>query len=379
MLVPRLQPFQESVFEQTNAQAEAYDAINLGQGAPDFSGPQAMLEIAQNEIAAGNNQYAPGRGMQVLREAIAHQRQVPVDDVIVTVGAAEGISASCLALLDAEDEVILLEPYFDQYASSIALAGASRVAVPLRRVGDTWDIDVPAIAAAITPRTKMLILNTPHNPTGSVFSREGLEELAEVVAAHDLVVLCDEVYENIVFDGTHVRFAELPGMYEHTITVSSAAKSFNSTGWKTGWAVGPARLIDPVVTAKQTMSFVGCTPVQPAVAHALNHEHTWLAALVAQLQHCRDVLQSALVDAGFRVFATPATYYVVADISPLGFTDAKEFCLRLPEIAGVGAIPVSAFVDDPSGWDTLVRFAFCKQPEVIDEAARRIRRAFAEK
>lgn len=373
MTVARLRPFGETVFATMSAKAAEFDAVNLGQGFPDSDGPARMLEIACEQIRAGNNQYGPGRGMAVLREAVAAQRardhQVTYDpgaEVLVTVGATEAISAAVLGLVEPGSEVIVLEPCYDAYAAAIALAGAQRVAVPLVPDGATWTVDVDAVRAAVTKRTSMIIVNSPHNPTGSVFSREVLVALAAVCVERDLLVLSDEVYENLLFDGrTHTALAALPGMFERTVTVSSAAKSWNVTGWKTGWALAPAPLLDAVLKAKQFMSYVGATPFQPAVAHALNEESEWLAGMVAELAEGRDLLVAGLKAAGLEVHDTHGTYFVVADISALGETDGVRFCLDLPGRIGVAAIPVQVFCDDPGPWRTKVRFAFGKRYDTL--------------
>lgn len=377
--VARLRDFGETVFATMTARAVEFDAVNLGQGFPDTDGPERMLEIACEQIRGGNNQYGPGRGLPELREAVATQRvrdydvtYDPSSEVLITVGATEAISATVLGLVEPGSEVIVLEPYYDAYAAAIALAGATRVAVPLVADGDTWTVDVDAVRAAVTDRTAMIIINSPHNPTGAVFPRDVLAELAAVCVERDLLVLSDEVYENLRFGVPHTAVAALPGMRERTVTVSSAAKSFNVTGWKTGWALAPAPLLDAVLKAKQFMSYVGVTPVQPAVAHALTHESAWLADMVAGLAANRDLLGAALRDAGFGVHATAGTYFTVADIAPLGYTDGVEFCLDLPEKTGVAAIPVQVFCDDPGPWRTKVRFAFCKTPATLAEAARRL-------
>lgn len=373
MTVARLRPFGETVFATMSAKAAEFDAVNLGQGFPDSDGPARMLEIACEQIRAGNNQYGPGRGMAVLREAVAAQRardhQVTYDpgaEVLVTVGATEAISAAVLGLVEPGSEVIVLEPCYDAYAAAIALAGAQRVAVPLVPDGATWTVDVDAVRAAVTKRTSMIIVNSPHNPTGSVFSREVLAGLAAVCVERDLLVLSDEVYENLLFDGrAHTALAALPGMFERTVTVSSAAKSWNVTGWKTGWALAPAPLLDAVLKAKQFMSYVGATPFQPAVAHALNEESEWLAGMVAELAEGRDLLAAGLRDAGLQVHDTHGTYFVVADIAGLGENDGVEFCLGLPGRIGVAAIPVQVFCDDPGPWRTKVRFAFGKRHDTL--------------
>lgn len=373
MTVARLAPFTNTIFGEMTALADAHGAINLGQGFPDIDGPARMLEIAREQIASGKNQYAPGWGVPELREAVATDRGVRMEDVLVTVGATEGIAATILGLVEPGSEVIVLEPYYDAYAAAIALAGARRVAVPLRAVEDSWDVDVAAIRAAVTDKTAMIIVNSPHNPTGAVFSRPALVELAQLVSECDLLVLSDEVYENLTFGDTiHTRIANLPGMAERTITVSSAAKSFNCTGWKTGWVVAEPGLLDGVAKAKQFMTFVGATPFQPAVAHALQHETSWLRDMVGKLEAKRDYLADALAAAGFHVHDTRGTYYLVADIAPLGYADGLQFCLDLPAQVGVAAIPVQAFCDELNPWKTKVRFAFCKNDRVLEEAGNRL-------
>lgn len=270
--------------------------------------------------------------------------------------------------------MLLTEPYYDSYAASVALAGATRRTVPLTRAGSGFVLDVDALRAAVTDRTRMLVVNTPHNPTGTVYDDEALRALAELACERDLLVLSDEVYEHLVFDGRqHRPIASLPGMAERTVTVSSAAKMFNVTGWKIGWALGPRELIDGVRTAKQFMSFVAGAPFQPAVAYALTHEQPWVAAQRDDLQRRRDLLSAALTDAGFGVLDSAGTYFVCADVTPVGVTDGVAFCRTLPERIGVAAVPVSAFVDDPRQWNHLVRFAFCKRDDVLLEGVRRLR------
>ena len=371
MTVQRLQEFGETIFATMTALAIENDAVNLGQGFPDSDGPQRMLEIAQENIAGGNNQYAPLRGVPELVSAIADTYSVPQDHVVVTAGATEAITATVLGLVEPGQEVIVLEPYYDAYIAAVALADASRVPVPLKASGNSWDIDVDAVRAAVTNQTAMVIINTPHNPTGSVFSREALTELAELCVEKDLVVLADEVYENLAFGTEHVSIASLPGMASRTVTVSSAAKSFNCTGWKTGWAIAEPKLLDGVIKAKQFTTFVSTTPFQPAVAHALRYEQEWLDGMVSELEECRGFLVEGLEKLGFHVHDTGGTYYVVADVSPTGMSGV-EYCMQLPETKGVAAIPLAAFTDNPEPWKNKVRFAFCKRPEVIREAVRRL-------
>ncbi|WP_339017323.1 aminotransferase class I/II-fold pyridoxal phosphate-dependent enzyme [Corynebacterium hesseae] len=372
MTVHRLQEFDETIFATMTALAVEHDAVNLGQGFPDSDGPRRMLEIAQENIAGGNNQYAPLRGVPALVDAIAETYSVPQDHVVVTAGATEAITATVLGLVEPGQEVIVLEPFYDAYIAAIALADATRIPVPLKESGNSWDIDVAAVRAAVTDKTAMVIINTPHNPTGSVFSREALTELAELCVEKDLLVLADEVYENLTFGSAeHVSIASLPGMAERTVTVSSAAKSFNCTGWKTGWAIAEPKLLDGVIKAKQFTTFVSTTPFQPAVAHALRYEQEWLDGMVFELAECRSILVEGLEQLGFHVHDTGGTYYVVADISPTGMTGV-DFCMQLPATKGVAAIPLAAFTDNPEPWKSKVRFAFCKRPEIIREAVRRL-------
>lgn len=372
MTVHRLQEFGETIFATMTALAVENDAVNLGQGFPDSDGPQRMLAIAQENIAGGNNQYAPLRGVPELVAAIAETYSVPQDHVVVTAGATEAITATVLGLVEPGQEVIVLEPYYDAYIAAVALADATRIPVPLKASGNSWDIDVAAVRGAITDKTAMVIINTPHNPTGSVFSHAALTELAELCVEKDLLVLADEVYENLTFgNAEHVSIASLPGMSKRTVTVSSAAKSFNCTGWKTGWAIAEPKLLDGVIKAKQFTTFVSTTPFQPAVAHALRYEQEWLDGMVSELAECRSILVEGLKQLGFHVHDTGGTYYVVADVSSTGMTGV-DFCMQLPETKGVAAIPLAAFTDNPEPWKNKVRFAFCKRPEVIREAVRRL-------
>lgn len=378
--IARLQEFGETIFATMTRAATEAEAINLGQGFPDSDGPAQVLAIAQEEIAKGNNQYAPGTGFPVLRQAVAQrfnesygQQVDPDSEVLITVGATEGLAASVLGLVEPGDEVIIFEPYFDSYAAIIALAGAKRVTLPLQRQGDSWDIDVDAVAAAITPRTRMILINSPHNPTGAIFPESTIAKLSELAIAHDLYVLADEVYEYQVFDGQkHRPVATYPGMAQRTITVSSAAKTFQVTGWKTGWVIAPAELIQAIVRAKQFLTFVGFSPAQPAIAHGLSEEMDWVHANCAELERKRDFLASALEQAGFKVAHTAGTFYIVADISALSDASGKQYCFDLIEKIGVAAIPVEVFCDDPAPWRRYIRFAFCKKWDVLEEAARRL-------
>ncbi|WP_370500013.1 pyridoxal phosphate-dependent aminotransferase [Mycolicibacterium sp. jd] len=385
MTVRRLQPYAVTIFAEMSALAARVGAVNLGQGFPDEDGPPAMLKAAENAIAEGVNQYPPGLGIAPLRQAIADQRRRrygseydPDTEVLVTVGATEAIAAAILGLVEPDSEVLLIEPFYDSYSPVIAMAGCHRRAVPMVRDGRGFAIDVEGLRRAVTPKTRAMILNSPHNPTGSVASDDELRAVAELAISADLLVITDEVYEHLVFDGRrHRPLADYPGMAGRTITISSAGKMFNVTGWKIGWACGPSDLIAGVRAAKQYLSYVGGAPFQPAVAHALATEDAWVDALCASFQSRRDRLGSALSDIGFEVHESFGTYFLCVDPRPLGFTDSAAFCAELPERVGVAAIPMSAFCDPAAGhaeeWKHLVRFAFCKREDTLDEAIRRLR------
>jgi N-succinyldiaminopimelate aminotransferase len=385
MTVSRLQPYAITVFAEMSALAARVGAVNLGQGFPDEDGPPAMLKTAENAIADGVNQYPPGLGIAPLREAIAAQRlrhfgiEYDADtEVLVTVGATEAIAAAVIGLVEPGSEVLMIEPFYDSYSPVVAMAGCHRVTVPLVSDGHGFVVDVDAMRAAITPRTRALIVNSPHNPTGMVVTDAELHAIAELAVAHDLLVITDEVYEQLVFDGhRHLPLAGYPGMAERTITISSAAKMFNCTGWKIGWACGPRELIAGVRAAKQYLTYVGGAPFQPAVAHALDTEDAWLAALRESFQARRNRLADVLTDIGFGVHDSFGTYFLCADPRPLGYADSTTFCAELPERVGVAAIPMSAFCDPDAphfgDWNHLVRFAFCKRDDTMDEAIRRLR------
>ena len=380
-LVRRLRPYTTTIFAEMSALATATGAINLGQGFPDTDGPASLLAAARQAISDGANQYPPGPGIPALRQAISDarlrdhgQRFDPDTEVLVTVGATEALAAAVLGLCEPGDEVLMLEPHYDSYPPIVAMAGGTHRSVPLRPdTSGRFALDVDELAAAIGSRTRMLILNTPHNPTGTVLSREELAGIADVAVRHDLIVLTDEVYEYLVYDGAaHLPVATFDGMAERTVTISSAGKTFNTTGWKIGWACGPAPLIAAVRAAKQFLTYVGGAPFQPAVAQALGSEMGWVAGLRDSLQDKRDRLCAGLTDAGFRVFRPQGTYFVMTDIRPLGADDGMRFCLDLPARAGVVAVPDEVFHDDPRDGKPFVRFAFCKRDDVIDEAVRRL-------
>ena len=381
-LVSRLRPFSSTIFAEMTALAVRTGAVNLGQGFPDTDGPAGMLEVARSAIASGQNQYPPGPGIPELRNAVAEQRTAcyglvhdPDAEVLVTVGATEAISAALLALVGPGDEVLLIEPYYDSYPAAVALAGATRRCVPLVAEGDRFSLDPDALAAAVTPATRALVLNSPHNPTGTVLRRDELAAVAALAIEHDLLVITDEVYEHLTFGAQHLPIAAFPGMAQRTLSVSSAGKTFSVTGWKIGWVCGPAHLVAAVRAVKQFLTFVGGAPLQPAVAHALRAEHGWVAAHRAALQGKQRRLAAGLRAAGFGVHRCEGTYFICADVRPLGYADGLEFCRGLPARAGVAAIPVQVFVDDPAPWRHLVRFTFCKRDDVLDEAIARLRSA----
>ncbi len=380
-LVRRLRPYTTTIFAEMSALATATGSINLGQGFPDTDGPASLLAGARQAIADGVNQYPPGPGIPTLREAIAaarlrdhNQRFDPDTEVLVTVGATEALAAAVLGLCEPGDEVLMLEPHYDSYPPIVAMAGGTHRSIPLRPdPTGRFALDVDELAAAVGPRTRMLILNTPHNPTGTVLTREELIGVAGVARDNDLIVLTDEVYEYLVYDdAVHLPLGTLEGMAERTVTISSAGKTFNTTGWKIGWACGPAPLIAAVRAAKQFLTYVGGAPFQPAVADALLTEMGWVAELRASLQRKRDRLCAGLSAAGFGVSVPQGTYFVMTDIRPLGQQDGMQFCLDLPGRAGVVAVPDEVFHDDPMDGKPFVRFAFCKRDEVIDEAVARL-------
>ena len=369
----RWQGFGTTIFTEMSALAERTGAINLGQGFPDEDGPPELLEAAQKAIRDGHNQYAPLPGVPALREAIAeHQARFygidvdPATEVQVTFGATEAIAAALLGICEPGDDVVCLEPYYDSYAAGIAMAGANRRPVTLRP--PDWAIDPDALDAAITRRARVLLLNSPHNPTGKVLSRQELELIADACLEHDLIAITDEVYEHLVYDGEHIPLATLPGMAERTLTISSLGKTFSVTGWKTGWAVGPPALVAATRTAKQYLTFAGGTPFQHAGAVALGLGDEVYERLARELRVKRDHLCAGLEAAGLEVLKPAGTYFANVDCGREGVA----FCRELVERAGVVAIPTSVFYDDEEAGRSLVRFAFCKREAVIDEAARRL-------
>jgi N-succinyldiaminopimelate aminotransferase len=379
-LATRLQGLGTTIFAEMSALALRTGSINLGQGFPDVDGPESVLDAAVKALRGGRNQYPPGIGVPELRTAIAqHQQRFyglavdPDTEVVVTTGATEAIAAAMLGLVDPGDEVIALEPYYDSYAACIAMAGGVRVPVTLRPPG--FRLDPDALRAAVTARTTVILVNSPHNPTGMVLRDDELRAIAEVACQHDLVVVTDEVYEHLTYDDVrHVPLASLDGMSERTLTISSGGKTFSFTGWKVGWASGPADLVRATLTAKQFLTFTSAAPLQPAIAEALALGDDYYDAFRLALQGKRDRLSDGLRALGFDVFVPAGTYFVTTDIRPLGFDDGVDFCLRLPERCGVVAIPHEVFYDDKQAGKPLVRWAFCKQDSVIDAALDRLER-----
>jgi N-succinyldiaminopimelate aminotransferase len=377
-LTERLQGFGTTIFTAMSALAAETGAVNLGQGFPDTDGPIAVSQAAIAAINNGANQYPPLVGLPVLREAIAHHRshhrgQIfdPDGEILVTTGATEALAASLLALTGPGDEVVTFEPYYDSYAAGIAMSGATRRVVTLR--GNDFSFDPDELSAAFTPKTKLLLLNTPHNPTGKVFNRSELETIARIAIENDVIVVTDEVYEHLVYEGhEHIPIATLPGMAERTITISSAGKIFSFTGWKIGWACGPAPLIAAVRAAKQFLTFASGGPWQHAVATGLYLDDEFFETYTREMAAKRERLVAGLEAAGFETIRPQGTYFVTVDIRSVGATDGIDFCMSLPKTAGVVAVPSQVFYDNEDEGRHLVRFAFCKKDEVLDEACRRL-------
>ncbi|MFI6648294.1 pyridoxal phosphate-dependent aminotransferase [Streptomyces sp. NPDC050529] len=383
LLNRRLAEFGTTIFAEMSALAVRTGAINLGQGFPDTDGPEEVREAAVRALRAGHgNQYPPGPGVPELRTAIADHQQHryaltydPDTEVLVTAGATEAIAASLLALLEPGDEVIALEPYYDSYAACIAMAGATRVPVTLHPepATGTYRLDLDELRAAVTPRTRLLLLNTPHNPTGTVLTREELGAIAELACERDLLVVTDEVYEHLVFEGEHLPLAGFPGMRGRTVTIGSAGKTFSFTGWKVGWVTAPRELVSAVRSAKQFLTYVSAGPFQYAVAEALRLPDSYFDEFRADMRAKRDLLAGGLERAGFKVYRPAGTYFVTTDIRSLGESDGFAFCRALPERCGVVAIPNAVFYDHREQGAPFVRFAFCKRTDVLEEAASRLK------
>jgi len=365
-----------SIFAEMSALALSTGALNLGQGFPDEDGPAEVREAARQAICDGVNQYPPGRGQSVLLEAIArHQQRFygltldPGREILVTAGATEALSATVLALIEPGDEVVTFEPFYDAYGGLIALGGGIHRTVPLPAPDFQPDLD--ALRAAVTDRTRLIIVNDPHNPTGAVFPRETLQLIVELAHQHDALIVTDEVYEHLTFGVPHIPIATLPGAWERTVTISSAGKTFSLTGWKVGWLSAPAPIVTAILAVKQFLTYVNGAPFQPAIAVGLDLPDSYFTSIASDMMRKRDVLAAGLTNAGFAISLPQGSYFIVADARPLGFADGVELCRRLPELAGVVAVPISAFCSPAhrSEYAPLVRFAYCKKVELLEQAS----------
>jgi N-succinyldiaminopimelate aminotransferase len=372
-----MREFGETIFAEMSALAVKTGAINLGQGFPDTDGPREIAELAIAAIKDGHNQYPPGLGIKKLRDAISHHQMrfygLEFDsetEVLVTAGATEAIAASLLAICEQGDEIITFEPYYDSYAASIALAGGVRRVITLNTPDYSFSID--DLEKLITAKTKAILLNSPHNPTGKVFTHNELSQIANLCIEHDLVAICDEVYEHLVFEGQHIPLIQYPGMRNRTIQISSAGKTFSFTGWKIGWVCAQPALLDTVRTAKQFLTYVNGAPFQHAIAEALNLPDHYFDNFLEDMRVKRDCLSQGLEKAGLTTFTPQGTYFVTADIESLGYEDGKQFCLDLPVQCGVVAVPNVVFYDNKDLGSTLIRFAFCKRLDVLEEAVERL-------
>ena len=372
-----MREFGETIFAEMSALAVKTGAINLGQGFPDTDGPREIAELAVTAIRDGHNQYPPGLGIKKLRDAISHHQMrfygLEFDsetEVLVTAGATEAIAASLLAICEQGDEIITFEPYYDSYAASIALAGGVRRVITLNTPDYSFSID--DLEKLITAKTKAILLNSPHNPTGKVFTHNELSQIANLCIEHDLVAICDEVYEHLVFEGEHIPLIQYPGMRDRTIQISSAGKTFSFTGWKIGWVCAQPALLDTVRTAKQFLTYVNGAPFQHAIAEALNLPDHYFDNFLEDMRVKRDCLSQGLEKAGLTTFTPQGTYFVTADIESLGYEDGKQFCLDLPVQCGVVAVPNVVFYDNKDLGSTLIRFAFCKRLDVLEEAVERL-------
>ncbi len=372
-----MREFGETIFAEMSALAVKTGAINLGQGFPDTDGPREIAELAIAAIRDGHNQYPPGLGIKKLRDAISHHQMrfygLEFDsetEVLVTAGATEAIAASLLAICEQGDEIITFEPYYDSYAASIALAGGVRRVITLNTPDYSFSID--DLEKLITAKTKAILLNSPHNPTGKVFTHNELSQIANLCIEHDLVAICDEVYEHLVFEGQHIPLIQYPGMRDRTIQISSAGKTFSFTGWKIGWVCAQPALLDTVRTAKQFLTYVNGAPFQHAIAEALNLPDLYFNNFLEDMRVKRDCLSQGLEKAGLTTFTPQGTYFVTADIESLGYEDGKQFCLDLPVQCGVVAVPNVVFYDNKDLGSTLIRFAFCKRLDVLEEAVERL-------
>jgi N-succinyldiaminopimelate aminotransferase len=385
-LTSRLAGFGTTIFAEMSALATSTGAINLGQGFPDTDGPAEVLDAAVSAIRSGMNQYPPGPGIAELRLAISeHQRRFyglevdPDTEVLVTAGATEALAGALLGMLESDDEVVVFEPMYDSYQAGIALAGARAVPVLLRPglgADGRYGFDPDELRAAIGSRTRMILLNTPHNPTGKVFTSDELGLIAQIAIDRDLLVVTDEVYEHLVFPGAvHHPIATLEGMAQRTLTISSGGKTFNTTGWKIGWVTGPAPMVAATRTAKQFLTFVNGSPFQPAIAVGLGLDDEFFASIATDMADKHRRLAAGLAAAGFEVFPADGTYFSTVDISALAPDgDGMAFCRALPARCGVVAVPNEVFYVRRELGSHLVRFACCKRLEVIDEAVERLSR-----
>ncbi len=374
----RLQGFGATIFAEMSALAVKTNAVNLGQGFPDKDGPIEVMDAATEAIRNGlGNQYPPGIGVPELRHAVAdHQRRFyglyfnPDTEILITAGASEALAASVIALCETGDEVVTFEPWYDIYGANIAMAGASKKVVTLRP--PNYAFEEAEFLAALSPKTRLILLNTPHNPTGKVFSREELEFIANVAIERDLLVVTDEVYEHLVFEGEHIPIASLPGMRERTVTISSGGKTFSFTGWKIGWVCSTPELTGAVRIAKQFLTFVSGGPFQYAIAAGLALGDDFYETFLSDMRSKRDHLSAGLRSAGFEIFESQGTYFVTADARSVGYEDGLELCWQLPEKVGVVAVPNVVFYDNQDEGKHLIRFAFCKSLDVLDEAIHRL-------
>ncbi|MFC4223274.1 aminotransferase class I/II-fold pyridoxal phosphate-dependent enzyme [Lysinibacter cavernae] len=370
-----------TIFAEMSALAASTGSLNLGQGFPDEDGPVEVTEAARAAISEGHNQYPPGRGIPDLLSAISEHQQrfygITIDpdtEVLVTTGATEALAATLLALLEPGDEVVTLEPYYDAYGALIRLAGATHRTVALRH--PHYLPSHADLTAAITDRTRLILLNTPHNPCGSVMPVETLEHIVALATANDAIIVTDEVYEHLTFGVPHIPIASLSGAAERTVTISSGGKTFNTTGWKVGWLSAPSPIITAIQSVKQFLTYTSGAPFQPAMATGLRLPDEFFTGAADTLRAKRDLLSDGLRAAGFDVSTPSGGYFVIADAAPLGFTDAVDLCRKLPELAGVVGVPVAAFCSEDRApeYSSLVRFAYCKRTEVLEEAAMRLSR-----
>lgn len=376
-LTSKLQGLGTSIFAEMTQLAAEHNAINLGQGMAEFPAPDLAKTRAAEAIHADLNQYAPSVGLPSLRQSIAeHQRRFWgleydwTSEITVTAGATEAITATIMALCETGDEVVLFEPHFDSYPANVGMAGATVRAVTLRPPSFDWDPE--ELEETLSPRTRLMLLNTPHNPSGAVYTREQLEYLARLCVERDIIMVTDEVYEHVVYEGEHICPSTLPGMRDRTVQISSAGKTFSVTGWKVGWACASPPLTAAIRTAKQYLTFTNGTPFQHAIADALRLDDDFYTDLAHSYRHLRDLIVDGLTDVGFEVYAPAGSTFVITDIRPLGYSDEVEFCRMLPEKVGVVAIPCSAFYENKRNGRHLVRFAFCKTEPALVEGIERL-------